>query len=321
MVVTGKGLKLFLACSGMLTSSALFASPDDRGDGPLIVAQTYVKRVPSGTRLHQVLNPAQLRLGSRSVLIVDLKDDVVLYGKNVDERRSIASLTKLMTAMVVLDARQEMTEQVKITDDDKDFIKFTRSRLKVGAHLTRRDLLYLALAASENRSAHALARAYPGGKVSFIAAMNRKAKALGMTSTRFSDSSGLSASNTSTARDLLKMVRAAHDYPIIRNMTTISRGYVRNDGGHSGHYLKFKNTNRLLSRDHWDINISKTGYIKESGYCLVMHARLIDRPVAIILLNSHGKFSKFADANRVRRWLVHGGEKLRRRSHYATTRS
>jgi len=214
--------------------------------------------------------------------------------------------------MVILDARLQLGKRIRVTSADKDWIRFSRSRLRVGTVLRRKDLLYMALSASENRASHALARTYPGGKKAFVRAMNRKARELKMTRTRFADSSGLSNGNKSTARDLVLMVRAAYDYPVIRRMTTSKRGWIRNQ--RTGRIIQFRNTNRLVRRGNWHINVSKTGFINEAGYCLVMHASIKRRPVVIVLLKSSGRYSKFGDANRIRRWIRNGESKRRARA-------
>lgn len=279
---------------------------------PLYLAKSrsYSESKDKYLEFHHFLNPRNLLLRSRSALIADAENGRVLYGKRMYNKRSIASLTKIMTAMVILDARLPLNQRIRITRSDKDRLKYSRSRLKIGSILRRRDLLYMALAASENRAAHALARTYPGGKRAFVRAMNKKARSLGMRHTRFVDSSGLSSRNKSTARDLAKLVTAAYDYPTIQQMTTSGRGYVKD--WRTRRIIRFHNTNRLVRRRSWDINVSKTGYINESGYCLVMHTTIGNRPIVIVLLNSSGKLSKFGDANRIKRWLI-AAEKRRKR--------
>ncbi len=275
----------------------------------LILAKRKNKRYLG---FHHFLNPRNLRLRSRSALIVDAENGKVLYGKRIYRKRSIASLTKIMTAMVILDARLPLNRKIKVSRSDKDRLKYSRSRLRVGTVMRRRDLLYMSLAASENRAAHALARSYPGGKRAFVKAMNKKARQLGMRNTRFADSSGLSSRNRSTARDLAKMVTAAYDYPTIQQMTTSGRGHAKDHRSKRRRIVRFRNTNRLVRRRSWDINISKTGYINESGYCLLMHTTIGRRPIVIILLNSSGRHSKFGDANRIRKWILKA-EKRRKR--------
>jgi D-alanyl-D-alanine endopeptidase (penicillin-binding protein 7) len=211
----------------------------------------------------------------------------------------IASITKLMTAMVVLDANLDPDEHLSISNEDIDLEKGSRSRLSVGSSVTRDELLLIALMASENRAASALGRSYPGGLPAFVQAMNHKAQMLGMRDSRFVDSTGLSSANVSTAEDLSRMVRAAHSYPRIRGYSTAT-SYEVNTGHRT---LAYHNTNRLVSNEGWHIGLSKTGYINEAGRCLVMQATLKTRPVIIVLLDSWGKLTRIADANRVRKWL------------------
>jgi D-alanyl-D-alanine endopeptidase (penicillin-binding protein 7) len=202
--------------------------------------------------------------------------------------------------MVVLDAGLDLGEELAITEDDVDLLKHTRSRLHVGAVLTRDDLMRLALMASENRAASALSRSYPGGTGAFVHAMNQKAVALGMSRSRFVDGSGLSSENVSTAEDLAKMVAAAYSYPLIQQYTTLTDYTVRLN---NGKVLAFRNTNGLVKNDQWHIDVSKTGYISEAGRCLVMQARIATKPVVIVLLDSWGKYTRIADANRVKKWV------------------
>jgi D-alanyl-D-alanine endopeptidase (penicillin-binding protein 7) len=205
-----------------------------------------------------------------------------------------------MTAMVVLDGKLDLQEPVAITEDDVDSLKHTRSRLQVGTVLARDDMLRLALMASENRAAAALGRAYPGGIGAFVRAMNQKAADLGMQRTRFVDSSGLSSENVSTAEDLAKMVTAAYRYPTIQQYTTLTDHAVALN---SGRLLAYHNTNGLVRDVHWEIDVSKTGYISEAGRCIVMQARISAKPIVIVLLDSWGRYTRIADANRVKKWL------------------
>lgn len=245
-------------------------------------------------------DPSHLDLKSTSALVIEQGEGRTLFAKNVDAVVPIASITKLMTAMVVLDARLDGREAVAITQEDLDFVKHTRSRLKVGTVLTRDDMLRLALMASENRAAASLARAYPGGTHAFVTAMNHKAYELGMTRTRFVDSTGLSSDNVSTAQDLAKMVVAAYRYPLIQEYTT-SPGYVVHTN--AGRALAFNNSNGLVKDHTWHIEVSKTGYISEAGRCLVMQARIGAKPVVIVLLDSWGRYTRIGDANRIKRWM------------------
>jgi D-alanyl-D-alanine endopeptidase (penicillin-binding protein 7) len=234
------------------------------------------------------------------VLVLEQDGDRVLYAKNTDAVVPIASITKLMTAMVTLDAKLSLDDMVVITKEDVDRIKGTTSRLGVGAMLTRRDLLRLALMASENRAAAALSRAYPGGREAFVGAMNRSATVLGMWNTEFVDGTGLSSRNVSTAEDLARLVRAAHGYPLIREFSTDSQHTVTL---FSGQKLQYANSNRLVKNQHWEIGLSKTGYISEAGRCLVLQAMIQSRPVIIVLLHSWGTLTRIGDANRIRRWM------------------
>ncbi|MGB7931458.1 MAG: D-alanyl-D-alanine endopeptidase [Gammaproteobacteria bacterium] len=249
------------------------------------------------------LNPKQLRLASESALVVDSKGNEV-YAKQIDEPQPIASITKLMTAMVVLDAALAPDERITITRDDRDLIRYSGSRLQFGATLTRDQLLRLALMASENRAANALARTYPGGRTAFIEAMNAKTRAIGMRSSHFADPAGLDSGNIATARDMVRMVRAAQKYPLIRKATTTGAMNVRPYKGKGE--LRFNNTNRLLKNADWHIQLSKTGYTDEAGRCLVMQARIDDQPLVIVLLNSFGKLTPFGDSNRIRKWIENG---------------
>ena len=245
-------------------------------------------------------NSAHPDLRSSAAFILDPNGGHTLYAKNITAVQPIASITKLMTAMVVLDANLDPTEHVEITEEDVDQLKHTRSRLRVGSVLAREDLIRLALMASENRAAAALSRAYPGGRTAFVTAMNQKAVELGMTRTRFVDSSGLSSENVSTAEDLAKMVAAAYGYPAIQQSSTLTDYTVRLN---NGKVVAYRNTNGLVKNDQWHIDVSKTGYISEAGRCLVMQARIAAKPVVIVLLDSIGKYTRTADANRVKKWV------------------
>jgi D-alanyl-D-alanine endopeptidase (penicillin-binding protein 7) len=249
------------------------------------------------------LNPKNLKLKSAAALVLDQHGEEI-YSKHVSEPRPIASITKLMTAMVILDSDLDLQEKITITRDDRDLIQLTGSRLKYGASLTRKQMLQLALMSSENRAANALARTWPQGKAAFVEAMNKKADALGMQASHFNDPAGLDPGNVASAHDTARMVRAAMSYPLIRNATTTRSARVRpyRDRGE----LRFNNTNRLLKNKSWDIQLSKTGYLNESGRCLVMQTEIDDQPLTIVLLNSFGKLTPFGDSNRIRKWLENG---------------
>lgn len=238
-------------------------------------------------------------LQSSAFIVQDLSSGEVILEKNASSAVPIASITKLMTAMVVLDAHQSMDDVLRVSNEDIDHLKGTSSRLAIGAELSREEMLRLALMASENRAASALARHYPGGAPAFIAAMNEKAASLELAETRFYDSTGLNKSNVSSARDLARLVAAASHYPLIREFSTASDHTVTVNGRER----QFRNTNSLVSSSDWQIGVSKTGYINESGKCLVMQAWLGNKPVAIVLLDSWGRYTRLGDANRVRKWL------------------
>ena len=250
------------------------------------------------------LDVTKLKLASANALVWDAQADQPIYAKGADTVQPIASVTKLMTAMVVLDAGQPLDEEIAIGIDDFDLLKGSSSRLRLGTELPRSEMLRLALMASENRAASALARYYPGGMDACIAAMNRKAVSLGMTHTHFEDPTGLTSSNVSTASDLSRMVRAAAEYELIRTYTTTPSHYV--EVGPTGRLLGFNNTNSLVRAGQWDITVSKTGFIREAGKCLVMLANIASRPVVIVLLDSYGQLTRIGDANRVKYWLETG---------------
>jgi len=238
-------------------------------------------------------------VASRTVMVYDETTGRPLYSRNDDHAQPIASITKLMTAMVVLDARMPMDETLTITWDDVDHLRGSSSRVPVGAGLTREELLRLALMSSENRAAAALGRNYPGGMSAFVRAMNAKAAALGMTQTRFEDSTGLHGGNRASAMDLVRMVQAAREYGTIREFSTTGSHFA--ELGHK--HVEFRNTNALVRSPEWDIGVSKTGYIREAGRCLVMHARIAARPVVIVLLDGDGKYTRLGDAARIKKWL------------------
>jgi D-alanyl-D-alanine endopeptidase (penicillin-binding protein 7) len=253
----------------------------------------------AGDRKGAKRNSDDVFLRSAVALVQDAASGETLLAKNQGAVQPIASITKLMTAMVILDSGVSLEQRVAISDEDYDLVKGTRSRLRPGTVLTRDELLMLALMSSENRAAFSLARTYPGGTAAFVAAMNEKARALGMADTHFIDPTGLSSSNVSTAQDLARMVRAADEYPLIRQYSTRDSATV-----HAlGRALDFRNTNGLVRNSHWDIGVQKTGYISEAGRCLVMRVRLASREVIVVLLDSWGKLSRVGDANRIKKWL------------------
>lgn len=322
---------LFFATSNTQAECVKIVNADRLDFGVKTGLQEYdCKPVDPIAEKIKLLDPAVLHargnpdLRSGMVLILDEKTGEIIYAKNAESRTPIASITKLMTAMVTLDARLSLDEKVTLTDQDIDRVKGTHSRLQIGTSLTRRELLHLALMSSENRAAAALARTYPGGTEAFIAAMNRKASRLGMASTQFADSTGLRSQNQSTAEDLGRMVRAAHTYPIITELTTTTsydlqmpiykraRALVQKKLANrtrtaartlSFHNIAFRNTNKLVSDKEWQIGLSKTGYISEAGHCLVMQATIANQQLIIVLLDSDGKYARIGDAVRIKRWL------------------
>ena len=236
---------------------------------------------------------------SNVVLVQDLSSNTTLFSRNDEIARPIASITKLMTAIVIVDANQSMSEMVEVTSSDIDTVKHSRSRLPVGTKLSRGDMMHLALMSSENRAANALGRHYPGGMTAFVAEMNSKAKQLGMTQSRFVEPTGLSSENVSSPRDLVKLLQASASRPAIRQYTTDTQHEVRT----SGHTTLFRNTNMLVMNPTWDIKVSKTGYINEAGQCLVMVARINNRDMAIVLLNADGKGTRVGDAVKIKQWV------------------
>lgn len=243
--------------------------------------------------------PERLDLGSSVAFVQDLNSSDVLVAKNEASVLPIASITKLMTALVVVDAEQDLDEMLEITRDDIDYLKNTRSRLVVGTRLTRREMLHLALMSSENRAANALGRHYPGGLSAFVQAMNAKAKLLGMFETAFAEPTGLDSSNVSSPRDLVQLMKVASSRPLIRGFTTDSEYQVLVNGK----VERFRNTNYLVTKPEWNISVSKTGFIREAGRCLVMLTQIDGRELAIVLLDSTGTLTRTADAVRIRKWL------------------
>ena len=289
-------------------------------------ARQYVQAPPPPLRALSAVAPETLQgeeldLRSSAVLVVDQQSGVPLYAKNIDVPTSIASITKLMTAMVTLDAGLSMNEEIEVNSEDLDRLKGTGSRLALGTRLTREELLHLALIASENRAASALSRVYPGGRTAFIAAMNRKAREIGMHDSLFVDGTGLNSSNRATAADLVKMVDAAYRYPLIREISRTGsydvsvpgtqvvkvrqNGKLRKVTRAVQRHVAFNNTNALTRSEGWDIGVSKTGYINEAGHCLVMQTKINEQNVIIVLLDAVGKWGRIGDAQRIRKWLEH----------------
>ncbi|MBD1599600.1 D-alanyl-D-alanine endopeptidase [Pseudomonas typographi] len=249
-------------------------------------------------------DPSQLHLASGSAMLIDLQTGKVIYENKPDLVVPIASVTKLMTAIVVLDAQQSMSEDIDVDISQTKEMKGVFSRVKVGSTLDRRDMLLIALMSSENRAAASLAHHYPGGYNAFITAMNAKAKALGMAHTRYVEPTGLSEHNVSTARDLSKLLVAARQYPMLRELSTTREKTVA--FRHPSYTLGFRNTDHLLNNEKWDIQLTKTGFTNQAGHCLVLVTRMADRPVAMVILDAYGKFTHFADATRLRNWVETG---------------
>jgi D-alanyl-D-alanine endopeptidase (penicillin-binding protein 7) len=270
-----------------------------------MVKASYAPRVVESQRLsignaiglHLTDDPLDLR--SSVALAIDQSSGEILYEKNPEAVLPIASITKVMTSMVVLDAGLPLDEMLDVSEADRDTERHSGSRLPMGSKLSRGEMLQLALMASENRAAHALGRHFPGGMPAFVEAMNAKARAIGMTDSRFADPTGLSSNNVSNARDLARMVRAAHGYPLIREYSTA--GSLTVDTGYR--QVGFRSTNRLVENPEWQIGMQKTGYISEAGKCLVMQAKIDGRAVILVLLDAAGAQSRFADAQRLRKWV------------------
>jgi serine-type D-Ala-D-Ala endopeptidase (penicillin-binding protein 7) len=242
---------------------------------------------------------ADPQIRSSAVLVLDEASSTVLLSRQADAAIPIASITKLMTALVVLDAKQPLDEMLVVTDEDREHGRGAFSRIAVGTRLSRSDLLHVALMSSENRAAHALGRNYPGGLPAFVVAMNAKARALGMHNARFVDPTGLSNGNVASPADLSKLVIAASHEPTIQQFSTDELHAVRV----GRRMLEFRNTDLLVRNPAWNIIVQKTGYITEAGKCLVMKALIRGRAIVIVLLDSFGKYTRVADAQRIRKWL------------------
>jgi len=289
---------------GTIAKSALAAKRVQRtfavGKRRPIVQAAIIPAKPSFGQLaglHSVQD--QLDLKSSVALVIDQDTHEVLLSKNDSAVLPIASLTKLMTGVLVSEAKLPMDEMITISQEDVDTEKGSRSRLRVGTVLSRGELLHLALMSSENRAAHALGRTYPGGLNAFVSLMNAKAKLLGMNDTRYVEPTGLSSKNQSSAHDLATLVTAAYNDPVLREYST-SPGHQVAVGNRT---LQFNNTNRLVKNPGWDIGLQKTGYISEAGQCLVMQAKIAGRKLIMVFLDSAGKLSRIGDAERVRRWV------------------
>jgi D-alanyl-D-alanine endopeptidase (penicillin-binding protein 7) len=293
----------------LLLATQLHAEPNVQSEPSKSQPATVAKAKPASTNKVDASKKSTAAarrvkpdLRSSSVIVLDADDASVLYSKQSNVVMPVASITKLMTALVVLDANQPMDEIIEITRQDRDTVYGSGSRLTIGSKLTRADLMHLALMSSENRAAHALGRTYPGGLAACVKAMNAKARALGMRTARFADPTGLSERNVSNASDLAKLVLAASASEEVRRYSTDDRYTVQV----GRQMLEFRNTNTLVSKPDWDIAVQKTGYTSHAGQCLVMQAVIQERPVVMVLLNSFGKYTRVADARRIRRWMEAG---------------
>ena len=250
---------------------------------------------------------SQLHIASGSALLIDLQTNKVIFASNPDAIVPIASVTKLMTAMVVLDARQSMDESISVNISDTPEMKGVFSRVKIGSELSRHEMMLITLMSSENRAATTLANHYPGGYPAFIKAMNAKARSLGMSHTRYIEPTGLSTQNVSTARDLTKLLMASRKYPMLSTLSTTREKTVA--FSKPNYTLGFRNTDHLVNKSNWDIKLTKTGFTNEAGHCLVLLTRMDNRPVAMVILDAFGKYTHFADASRMRQWMETGAAK------------
>ncbi|QLL11326.1 D-alanyl-D-alanine endopeptidase [Pseudomonas chlororaphis] len=267
--------------------------------GTLITQSAVARETTEAPR-----DPSQLHIASGSAMLLDLQTNKVIYSSNPDVVVPIASVTKLMTGLIVLDAKQPLDEYISVDISNTPEMKGVFSRVKLKSELPRKEMLLIALMSSENRAAASLAHHYPGGYAAFIAAMNAKAKALGMTSTHYVEPTGLSAHNVSTARDLSKLLLAARKYPLLSELSTTKEKTVA--FRKPSYTLGFRNTDHLVNRANWDIKLTKTGFTDEAGHCLVLVTSMSNRPVALVILDAFGKYTHFADAGRIRQWLETG---------------
>ena len=266
----------------------------------IFITQTVV----AGETTAAPRDTSQLHIASGSALLLDLQTNKVIYSSNPDVVVPIASVTKLMTGLIVLEGKQSMDEYISVSISDTPEMKGVFSRVKLNSELSRRDMLLIALMSSENRAAASLAHHYPGGYAAFIAAMNAKAKALGMTSTHYVEPTGLSIHNVSTARDLSKLLLAARKYPMLSELSTTKEKTVA--FRKPNYTLGFHNTDHLVNKANWDIKLTKTGFTNQAGHCLVLVTSMGNRPVALVILDAFGKYTHFADASRIRNWVETG---------------
>ncbi|KQN56933.1 MULTISPECIES: D-alanyl-D-alanine endopeptidase [unclassified Erwinia] len=270
----------------------------------LFSAQGMLPSAMARTAPVELKTAAQPEIASGSAMIVDLNNGNVIYANHPDRVRSIASITKVMTVMVALDAQQPMDEMLKVDISHTPEMRGIYSRVRLNSEISRKNMMLLALMSSENRAAASLAHHYPGGYDAFIRAMNAKARALGMSNTRYVEPTGLSIQNVSTARDLTKLLIATKRYPLIGQLSTTREEMA--SFSHPNYTLPFRNTNHLVYRPDWNIQLTKTGFTNEAGHCLVMRTVINQRPVALVVLDAFGKYTHFADANRLRKWIETG---------------
>lgn len=281
--------------------AAIAAAAASAGDVETSAKSTHVSGVPQWKRVRYG-NPRALELRSQVGLVVDEREGVILYARDADKPRPIASLTKLLTIMTLLDTKLSHRKLIEITRKDRDRLKASRSSLRFGTTLSRGELMRIAFIASDNRATAALARTYPGGPNALVRSMNEKAESLGLTHTRVADASGLRPGNISTARDLARLAYVARDYPEFGRWSTTRRFSVTDRK--SGKTLNFRNTNSLVHRERWKIALSKTGFTSEAGNCLLMRTTIANRSLIVVLLNSWGKLSKYGDSGRIRDWII-----------------
>ncbi len=306
--LTGNKVKLYFSPIIAIFSAALmFCVPNHASAQTAQKTSAQAKKAKPALVRSKAVGVADLNkdglpnLLSHAFMVFDPASGRALFSKNADQAVPIASITKLMTAMVVLDAKLNMDEAVIVDKEDIDMLKGSRSRIPVGAAFRREDLMRLALMASDNRAAAALGRTYPGGSAAFVEAMNAKAQLLGLQNTKFVDPTGLAPGNVASPQDLALLVSAAATFPEIREFSTAQELHVTLAS--NGRSMGFNNTNALVRAQGWNIGVSKTGFINEAGKCLVMHATIANNPVVIVLLDSWGKLTRIGDANRIKKWL------------------
>lgn len=283
----------------LVCSSLTVAATAHSADSASVTTKSTATKATSAKKA-----PAKQEVAANSALVVDLKTNEILYSSNPDAVRPIASVTKLMTAMVTLDAKLPMDEKLTININDTKEMRGVYSRVRIGSEISRKEMLLLTLMSSENRAAASLAHHYPGGHKAFIKAMNAKAKALGMKNTRYVEPTGLSEKNVSSARDLVVLLKASEGYPMLGQLSSTEKKTVT--FGKPKYSLDFRNTNRLVYKDNWNIHLTKTGFTNEAGHCLVMRTEMAKRQVAFVVLDAYGKYTHMADANRLRTWLETG---------------